>query len=936
MERERQLDSGTQLGRYLVGKVLGAGNMGVVYSAFDPELDRTVALKVLAVPGRGSESNDDSQAQGNRRLLREAQALAKLAHPNVVKVHDVGTFQGRVFIAMEYIDGETLREWVARSQPTAEAILVAYRRAAAGLAHAHEMGLVHRDLKPDNVLIDSRGRVVVSDFGLARTADTSEGLPTEDIAASEFETEDQAELMSRTGAVIGTPAYMAPELLAGGDADARSDQFAFCVSVYESLYGRRPFSGATPAELADAIGQGRIDGNPTCAGVTHRNRRALLRGLQADPGDRFGNMRELARALQRRRVPWPWVVGVGVAGVTVAAIGARDREVPLPSYCDDVAARLDQVWDDAMRSQTRAAFERTEIRFAPQAAAHVVEQLDAYAAGWVEAQSEACERQAREGPSDQLAATMACLSTRHEALEALAGVVVQAQPQTVGGAADAVARLPSVGACAGAATTATPPPEELAAPVAALNKRSARARALRDAGMTRQAVDAAAALVSEARTVGFAPAIAEAEVMHANALADTGQFAEAEGAYHRALSGGVATQSHRVVADAAAGLGYLELEREDTKEVERWVAMATAALDAADDTDVLRRGQLLAMLGTVLRLDNRFDESEAAYRSAIAAMEPRVAPTHVAFAAQYSGLSLTLARKGESREAATLSAQALQILEATYGADHPSYGAALQNHASTLIRRGAYAQALEGYRAAHIVIENALGPNHPSTGTTAYSVAAALVHLGRHDEARPFAEQARSAYAASLGAQSGAVGTAMALVGENELRAGQFDAAGVALREAIRIAKHENDAWRRAGYVSQLGNLMRLRGDYDAAQALLDEARAAQASLRDGPNTYLAETLGRLARLELDGRGDPAAALPLARESWELCDKADSDLNVRADTGLLYARALVAVDPGSRADASALVRLRLAELDGLGEPTSRRAALDQWLAATAP
>ncbi|HET6583005.1 MAG TPA: serine/threonine-protein kinase, partial [Nannocystaceae bacterium] len=231
---ETRLARGTTLGRYVVLERIGSGGMGVVYAAYDPQLDRKVALKLLH-----AREERDGDSGGRARVLREAQAMARLSHPNVVAVHDVGVVDDTLFVAMEFVEGVTLGHFIAAGSRRWNEVLDVFEPAGRGLAAAHAAGLVHRDFKPDNVMIGNDGRVRVMDFGLARaaaeiTTESSEGSGGSIVELS------GVDRLTRTGALVGTPAYMAPELLAGGNADARSDQFAFCVALHRALYGTAP------------------------------------------------------------------------------------------------------------------------------------------------------------------------------------------------------------------------------------------------------------------------------------------------------------------------------------------------------------------------------------------------------------------------------------------------------------------------------------------------------------------------------------------------------------------------------------------------------------------------------------------------------------------------------------------------------------------------
>ncbi len=315
-----RLAPGAQVGRYLIGELLGSGGMGVVYAADDPELARRVAVKLLR--------KDLRAAIGEARLQREAQAMARISHENVIAVYDVGTHGDQVFVAMELVLGPSLRGWLKARPRTIGEIVRVFAAAGRGLAAAHAAGFVHRDFKPDNVLVGADGRVRVTDFGLARA--DGRHAPTQASRAASGLAIDLPLTMS--GAVVGTPAYMAPEQHAGRRATAASDQFGFCVALYEALYGERPFAGKTLAELAAEVAAGNV--RPPARGrrVPASLRAIVLRGLSVRPGDRFATMDELVAALGRDRTRLPRTLAwASLALAAIAAVGlladwvTRDR-----------------------------------------------------------------------------------------------------------------------------------------------------------------------------------------------------------------------------------------------------------------------------------------------------------------------------------------------------------------------------------------------------------------------------------------------------------------------------------------------------------------------------------------------------------------------------------------------------------------------------------
>ncbi|WNG53475.1 protein kinase [Archangium gephyra] len=298
------LEPGSHVGRYLIEGLLGEGGMGVVYAARDPALGRTVALKLLR-PGGGGE-------EGRARLVREAQAMARLSHPNVLPLFELGTEGGSVFLAMERVEGPTLAGWLRERERPWREVLTLFLQAGEGLAAAHRAGLVHRDFKPANVLVGADGRPRVTDFGLVRHEATADAAPPGDAGAG-----DTGEALTRAGAAPGTPAYMSPEQLAGREVDARGDQFSFCVALHEALYGIRPFD-------ARARGGARWSRVPVPRGprLPRSVRAAMERGLSLSPEARFPSMDALLVALAPPSGPrWLPVVTV-VAGLGLVLAGA--------------------------------------------------------------------------------------------------------------------------------------------------------------------------------------------------------------------------------------------------------------------------------------------------------------------------------------------------------------------------------------------------------------------------------------------------------------------------------------------------------------------------------------------------------------------------------------------------------------------------------------
>lgn len=396
---------GDSLGRYRLQHELGAGGMGVVHAAFDPDLERRIALKVLKTAGG---------LEARQRLLREARAMARLAHPNVVTVHEVGSAGGRDFIAMELIDGETLEDWL-RAEPRRDRdIIAAFVAAGRGLAAAHAAGLVHRDFKPRNVLRQKDGRIVVTDFGLVIGVENQAAVALEStMRLDEKPSEDTPSSLSgltKTGSVLGTPAYMAPEQWAGAAVGPKADQFAFCIALWEALAGERPFYGATLDELKASVAAGPVKAD--ASKLPRRLRKPLRRGLDPDPAKRWPSMNALLGAITRRESRPGVALAIGSGALVLAglavAVFARGDEGPT---CEAPVRDPALVWSAGRAAKLRAA------KQGPTADA-----IDADIAAWKQARERACaapagSREPRLACLDGVLARMNLVATAVERVE---------------------------------------------------------------------------------------------------------------------------------------------------------------------------------------------------------------------------------------------------------------------------------------------------------------------------------------------------------------------------------------------------------------------------------------------------------------------------------------------------------------------------------------
>jgi tetratricopeptide (TPR) repeat protein len=593
--------------RYVSLELIGAGAMGQVYAAYDRKLDRKVALKRL-IPGHGQDAG---------RLIREAQAMARLAHPNVVPVFDTGVSGRELFLAMEFIDGTTLLEWQSASGRTWQEILNAYIQAGRGLAAAHAAGIVHRDFKPSNAMVGRDGRVRVTDFGLARAVESEpKGEQAQTPAGAETSPPRALDSpITVEGQVLGTPGYMAPEqglmgLGAGGaTVDARTDQFSFCVALYEALYGTRPFVGADLKERLSAILAGALRPPPKNTSVPTRVFRALERGLSAERDARHPSMEALLRALAQD--PWRrrrfWLLGAG--GIVVALAGvlsvqrswaARDAQL-----CTGGEAEALEVWNPRVQGDVERSLLATGVPYAADTWRRTRGQIDDYMAGWKGAYRSTCEATRRRGEQSEqvMGVRMICLEQRRSEVSALTKTLTEAGGETVSHAVQASMQLSSLDACKDVTslTAIDPEPTDPAArqTIAAIRQGAAAVKSNIDAGRYRVARDLAEPLVTRARDLGYRPLLAELLLLSATAKVEVGVAVEV-----RVEARQAASEAERGRADATKARALLVLMRwargqKRLDEAESWSDLTEAALERSGN-DARTRAEWLGMRGMLL------------------------------------------------------------------------------------------------------------------------------------------------------------------------------------------------------------------------------------------------------------------------------------------------------------------------------------------------
>lgn len=739
-------------GRFRVVRSLGRGGMGTVVEAHDPQLDRPVAIKVLHERADG----------GQQRLMREAQALAQLSHPNVIQVFETGEAGGRLFIAMELVRGRSLKDWQQQPHPWLECLEV-YLQAGRGLAAAHGVAIVHRDFKPANCIIDDVGRVRVLDFGLARGRAEGEqsevgelldapGLTTAQepgVGATLASTSSRRvidERLTQTGTLLGTPAYMAPEQARRATADARSDQYAFCVALYEAAHGQRPFAGA-----GGVLGRNDGDPPPFEMAPSHADlprppgwlRQVLTRGLAPGPDDRFATMKALLEAVEghlraRRRRRLVLAVSGGLAAVSTIAlagigIGLEVRDAARSSECEALGASIGERWAAPTRERLAAAFAEvgggsTWTRVEPR--------LDAWTAAWREARADACLA-AYDDPEPARRSAV-CLDRGRWELEALLDVFGAPDRTTVLEAVTAAADLPAIERCGDLLglvddVSLQPVEPEQQAQGIALRRGLARVLALERAGQYDEALALAHDSVQQARAQGD-------PVVEAEALAKLGtvqwhrtELAQAEQTLQRGHFLASRVEHDRVAYQTARDLAWVvgvRLARPSEGRV--WLEHARSDL-ARSGEDPELDPELLVMLGELEDVEGRPEQALEAHQRALALREQRLGADHPEIADSLINLGRIQGALGDPRALGTLE-RARSLAASTLGPNHPKTADADHELGVVLAGRGRVDEGIAAYRRALEVRERALGPNDPGLAVMLSNLAAALNMQGGLDE----------------------------------------------------------------------------------------------------------------------------------------------------------------------------------------------------------
>lgn len=826
------LERGAQVGRFVVIDTLGVGGMGAVYSAYDPELDRRVALKTL----RAQPSADETASHA--RMLREAQAMARLSHPNVVNVFEVGEHQGAIFIAMEYVPGTTLRAWMREKPRPWREVVGVFLQAGRGLAAAHAAHLVHRDFKPANVLLGDDGRVRVTDFGVARADGSFEPVGAvppvmgEDSGRSYTGSSSGSfsEPLTVGGTVVGTVGYMAPEQALAQPPDARSDQFSFCVCLWEALYGLKPFVGATPLDVTKATIDAVLPPRPKASEVPAALHAILVRGLAKEPSARFPSMDALLAELakdpgERTKKLVPWLGAAALLALVVA--GVLVERAQTKGRCDALGQELAGTWDDEARAKVKAAFGAVPRPFTQAALASVLRALDTQSAAWTQAATSACQATfvRREQGEDAWRLQDACLQRRKSELKAVSALLQGADEAVVEKGGAAAWGLSPISACADVARLKKDPRLVLGVQderSRALTDTLVQARSLVDAGKVADAGKLLEAAVKQARELGQRALEADALLLQGQVLSAGAKFAEASQALVAALSAAQAVGYDEAVAEAAIRLtAVVGFSLNRPAEGRTWDALAAATIERLGGDAVLSTQRLVAAA--------RVSSAEGKWLDAAAQHEEALA-------------------------------QARRLL----GDEHPNVWKAELDLGTSYMAAKQMPKAVEHLERALAIREREVSGEHPEVATVRSMLANAYFFSGREAASRDTFQKALAAREALFGKDSPRLVVLLNNYGDTLAKAGRVQEGLALVQRAEALAKAGFPAGHPYIVAATLtrGEVQWLAGDAKAALEAVDGVLA----MKPEPiPPYIAEAGAMRALITLaTAKSKPKDALPYA------------------------------------------------------------------------
>ncbi|PRQ01190.1 protein kinase domain-containing protein [Enhygromyxa salina] len=826
-----RLAPGDHVGRFLVLARIGAGGMGEVFSAYDPQLDRKLALKLLHPAAPSTDSTI-----GRTRLLREAQAMARLQHPNTVAVHDVGEHHGRVFLAMEFIAGQTLGAWLQERPRDWREILAVFVAAGRGLAAAHAAKLIHRDFKPDNVMVGDDGRVRVMDFGLARARQPGEASSVTALDRDSVVERLRGDLDgSRTnlsttvtamGSLTGTPAYMAPEQFLSEAVDARTDQFSFCVALHEALYGERPFPGDNAAALALSVVQNtrRESTNPD---VPAWLRRVIDRGLAIDPDQRWPKLDVLLAELERDRSRRLRQLGIGLAGVALVALATipwlRRDEPDKPEICTGGARIMAETWSPARVSLAEQAVRATKLDHAADTWTRIAPELDLWSRGWIDAHRETCEAtELHRGQSAELMQLrMRCLDRQRRGFAVLVDDLEAADADVVEGAVAAAQALPRPARCADEdyVRAVVPPPEdpEVAAAVDELRRELATSETLRRVAPSERLAEVEA-LRERAASLDYPPVLAEADLrlgrLHAEQAHGPAAVASLRSAYFSAQALGLDELALGAATELIFATGELEADYASAVE---WAEHAAAVITrSGTEDDEARRLDRLAQVH-MAKGDNA--EAEAELRRALELHSGARGKQDAGSAAIHLTLADLLQDLGRNDEARVEFERGGELIRAELGEGHPRLGLTWLGLAQIATAESRHDDARALMERVHELWSKTLPEDHPWFGDL-YNDRSMVYSLAKDRElVRADLERAVEIRRRSLGPDHPSLASALTNLGTTRNELGDVEGAIAAMREAEAIHQraHTDHSGPAVYTYVQLAGILAATGDLDGA-----------------------------------------------------------------------------------------------------------------------
>jgi tetratricopeptide (TPR) repeat protein len=866
MPTRRSLQTGSTVGRYIVLERIGQGGMGVVFRAYDPRLQRELALKVVRPGSLGDAAQE--------RLLREARAMARLSHPNVVAVYDVETGEDDgVVLAMELVPGSTLRAWLQQRRPW-RAVVERFVEAGRGLAAAHAVGLLHRDFKPTNVLLGADGRARVSDFGLARASGSFSGsdLHNEPASRSPVSTSDGvAATLTDEGAVLGTLAYMPPEQHDAAELTEAVDQYAFCASLWHGLTGALPFDGRSE----HALDRAKRDGAPAWprgVAVPGHIVAALRRGLSPDPAARWSSMNELLHALRTESRARRWaLLGAGAVVVGLAAWGGVTQLSASGQLCEQGRDQLATAWDDERRAAVDAGLLATGADHAPRVRDTVLVELDAYADAWVRAYDDSCAATHVRGDQSPAALDlrMTCLQRARGEAQHVVDLLAEADLAVLDGAYRLVDGLAPLERCSDldALKNASPlpsDPQEAAAAERALAG-VVRGRALAVAGRFDDAQAAVEHAVEELGDVEYPPASAEAAVLLARFAAKRGDTDEAIAALEAALADALATDQHAAATEAATQLvfflGHVQ-RRHDVAEA--YVAVAQGLVERPEASEV-EKASFLNHRAALRSSQLRVDEAEADYRAALSIRERingRDDPETILVRSNVAGVMVS---RGKADEALTEIDAVVAASRAAWGDRHPQTLHEQTNLGFALQAAGRLEDAAAHLQRIVAIAEDVLPAAHPIVIGGLTYLALVEQQLEHHERTAELTGRVVELQAAKLGADHIEVARARMNHGRALNRAGRTAEAIELGRAALQRLEPElgADHPEVLEMARSLGIALHHAGRNDEALPYLERALAGGVA-RQAPPAELAGTRFNLAKVLWTLGHDRARARALA------------------------------------------------------------------------